>query len=104
MTEIQKEISNIDLELESLNEINLEELNPKEQNKIINSKNDLINKKLKLSNLIIQFNKIIKNENKEPSIDEDSEKISVKNKASKRKKMKILYQAILINLKIIKIQ
>ena len=58
MTEIQKEISNIDLELESLNEINLEELNPKEQNKIINSKNELINKKLKLSNLIIQFNKI----------------------------------------------
>ncbi len=45
MTEIQKEIDNIDLEIESLNEINLEELNPKEQNKIINSKNDLINKK-----------------------------------------------------------
>ena len=41
---------------------------------------------MKLSNLIIQFNKIIKNENKEPSIDEDSEKISVKNKPRKRKK------------------
>ena len=44
MTDIQREILNIDNQLKQLNEIDLNKQDPIEKNKIINNKNELINK------------------------------------------------------------